>query len=75
MEQKNEGIWILMQDSEIYKVVYRQKNSSLFVFNAKDELILSYHGLTTCQLSELEQLLFRLGAKQLGLCNEPFVYL
>jgi hypothetical protein len=75
MEQKNVCIWIWMQDSEIYKAVYRQKNCSLFVFNIQDELILCYHGLTTFQLNELEQLLFRLGAKQLGLCSEPFVFL
>jgi hypothetical protein len=75
MEQKNVCIWIWMQDSEIYKAVYRQKDCSLLVFNTQDELILTYHGLTTFQLNELEQLLFRLGAKQLGLCSEPFVFL
>lgn len=75
MEQKNECIWVWMQDSEIYKAVYRQKDCSLFVFNSQDELILSYRGMTAFQLNELEQLLFQLGAKILGLCTEPFVYL
>ena len=75
MEQSNERIWIWVQDSEVYKAVCRQKDYSFFVFNSRDELILSYHGMTTSQLNELEQLLLRFGAKQLGFGNESFVYL
>lgn len=75
MDAMNERIWIWLQDSEVYKAVYRQTDRTLIVFNSQDEIILTYTGLTAEQLQELKALFARIGAKQIDNRKEPFTYL
>ena len=75
MVEKNACIWGWLQDSEVYKAVFRPMDRTLIVFNSQDEIILTYTGLTVEQLQELQDLFVRIGAKQIDNRTEPFTYL
>lgn len=75
MANTNERIWLLLQDAELYKVVYRSTDRTLLVYNSKDDLLLTYSGITAEQLQQLEMLFAKIGAKKLDNRSEPFTYL
>ncbi len=75
MAEKNTCIWVWLQDTEIYKAVYRQLDRTFIVLNSQDEVILTYRGLTLEQLQKLQALFARIGAKQIDNKKEPFTYL
>jgi hypothetical protein len=75
MKNKNERIWMWLQDYELYKAVYNPTDRTFLVFNERDEIILKYTGLTAEQLKRLEMLFVHIGAKHLDGHTEPFTYL
>lgn len=75
MAEKNTCIWVWLQDSEVYKAVYRLTDRTFILFNSQDEIILTYRALTLEQLHELQALFLRIGAKQIDNRKEPFTYL
>lgn len=75
MVEKNARIWVWLQDSEVYKAVFRQMDRTLIVYNSQDEVIFTYTRLSLEQLEELQALFARIGAKQIDNRTEPFIYL
>lgn len=75
MKLSQDRIWIWVQDSVLYKARYRSADRSLIVYNDQDEAILTYTGVSTEQLMQLEKMFVRVGAKQLPNRTEPFTYL
>lgn len=73
--QQNDRVWMWLQDSEVYKAMYRHRDRTFLVFNSQDDIILKYTGITDELLQELEVLFKRMGAKQLDNRREPFIYL
>jgi hypothetical protein len=75
MENKNLRIWIWLQDNELHKAVYNPTSNCLIICNQHDEIILKRTGITPEQLTQLEVLFLRLGAKRMDDHNQPFTYL
>ncbi|MBN1861882.1 MAG: hypothetical protein JW840_10540 [Candidatus Thermoplasmatota archaeon] len=75
MKNTHEHIWVWVQDSLLYKAVYRLKDCSFIVYNDQDEVILRYTGVTPEQLEQLQRMFVRIGAKQLPNQAAPFTYL
>jgi len=71
----NSRIWLWLQDHELYKAVYNPGTQTLIVTNERDEIILRRTGITQEQLTQLEVLFLRLGAKRMDDHQEPFTIL
>jgi hypothetical protein len=75
MNNNHIRIWIWLQDAEIHKAVYNQLEKTLIVTNDRNEIILKRSGITSEQLTQLEALFLRVGAKRIDGHQEPFTYL
>ena len=75
MTNKNTHIWIWLQENELHKAVYNSMDYTLIVYNERDEIVFKHTGITSEQLTRLEELFLTIGAKRMDRHKEPFTCL
>jgi hypothetical protein len=75
MKNITNHIWIWLENQTLYKAVYNPTNCSFIVYNEYDEILLKHTGISSQQISKIEGILVRLGARNLNKIRDPFLYL
>ena len=64
-----------MQNNRLLKAIYDPDKKSLIVYNQNDEIIVKREGLSQSQISKLEIVFLKMGAKRMDGHGRPFTYL